>query len=149
MRYRIRTKGILAVAAVVAFFSLARPSAAQSFRSGDSGWRSRGGDSRRGDFRGGIERRGGGFRDRGDLRWRRHGFSGGYYGYVAPYPVYDSYAVPYDGYYDGYDAYAPGYAVPYVAPVYPRYAYGARVSIRIPVPRLRIPFPHFGIHFRR
>ena len=121
MRYRNMTKGILAVAAVAACLSLARPSAAQDFRGGgrgdgrsgsrESGWRARGGNSQRGDsrsgnFRGGVERRGGGsFQRRGDgyrsegfrgEGFRGRGFRGGYVApYVAPYYGYDSYVAPY------------------------------------------------------
>jgi hypothetical protein len=186
MTYRNMTKGFLAAIAVAALFSVARPAAAQSFRgegrsgsrdssrsrsfsgsrdsgSRDSGWRGRSG--RTGDFRGGIDRRGGGFRgERFGVRdgWRgRSAYRYDYapYGYVAPYPVYDGYdsyaddgygydgyAVPYDGYSDGY---APGYAVPYARPYARPYAYGPRVNIRIPVPRIHIPFPRFHVRIGR
>ncbi len=166
MRYRNMNKGLFAVAAVVAFFSLARPSAAQDFRGhGSSGSRERrsGGQGSRhfqGDFRGGIrggmERHGGGFRGRGEAfrgrdGWRSRGYVAPYYAYdgyapyAAPYPVYDRYA--YDGYapYPAYDGYAYGGYAPYPVPVYPR----ARVSVRLPVPRIHIPFPRFDFGFRR
>ena len=160
MRYRTMNKGLFAAAAVVAFFALARPSAAQDFRGGrtssrDSGWRSRGSVSQRGEFRGGIQRRGGdfrGFRDRAFPRGFRGGvrsyaYAAPYYGgYIAPYPVYDGYVAPYDGYSDGYYdsyAYAPGYVAPY--PAY----YGPRVDVRVPLPRLRLPFPRFHVRIGR